>query len=208
MGHNSHRAWPRPVLGLVAAATALLSGCVSPTGTPTPTAGPVSTSATPVPAALKYTFARLPGCVAIQEAVRGLPRGTREENSTGGNSPDRSCTFRGANGDQSWVDLNIRVWESSENATGPQPGSKRAKDDFDRNATPRDEQASGLAIGAAARWLDPDSSKIGCRLEILDENAVLSVFHVSGKNDPVRGEQCRGRAADLAKQLHSAVQPR
>ncbi|MCK2242822.1 MULTISPECIES: hypothetical protein [unclassified Crossiella] len=208
MGHNSHRDWSRPVLGLVAAATAFVSGCVGPSGspTPTPTAGPATTSATPVPAALKYTFARLPGCVALQEAVRGLPRGERKEDSTGGNSPDRSCTFRGANGDQSWVDLNIRVWESSENATGPQPGSKRAKDDFVRNATPRDEQASGP--GAEARWLDPDSSKIGCRLEVLDENAVLTVFYVSGRNDPPRGEQCRGRATELAGQLYAAVQPR
>lgn len=37
---------------------------------------------------------------------------------------------------------------------------------------------------------------------------MLSVFFVSGKNDPPRGEQCRGRAAELAKQSYAAVQPR
>ncbi|AXB44781.1 hypothetical protein [Amycolatopsis albispora] len=92
-------------------------------------------------------------------------------------------------------------------AFGTEAGTERAKEDFRRRATPQDEQVSGLGFGAEARWLDPDGGEVGCRLMILDDNVVLSVFYVSGKNDPPRGEQCRTRATELATQLYSAIQP-
>ncbi|UJW32583.1 hypothetical protein L3Q67_01980 [Saccharothrix sp. AJ9571] len=201
------RTWRWAVFGLVIAA--LVGGCGRPSGPPQSRPAPLATTTSTTPAPpLKYNSAQLPNCATIHAEVPGLPPPERVNDSTdNGIAPGRSCTFRGIGDDESYADLSVAAWEYSENAYGPQPGNKRAKEDFNRRATPQDEQLSDLGIGAEARWSDPDGGRAGCRLAVLDDNAVISVFYVSGEKDPPRGEQCRARATDLATQLYTAIQP-
>ncbi|MCG8914575.1 hypothetical protein L6E12_02035 [Actinokineospora sp. PR83] len=201
MSRNPSNAW-RPVIGVVAAAMALVSGCgVEPIRTPA--FSPTTTSTTPPPAPVKYSPTGWKGCQEVQRKLGGdLPPPRPEDEQEGPGWSLRICSFQS---DAALVVLSIQYWETTEDITGTHPGAERAEEDFLGRGQAREED-SGLGLGSAARWKRDDTT--GCTLEILDGNAVVSVAG-SNPKDPAEGrtEQCRGRVRELAKQFHAAVQP-
>ncbi|MGW6935276.1 hypothetical protein ACWGE0_34810 [Lentzea sp. NPDC054927] len=64
-------------------------------------------------------------------------------------------------------------------------------------------QDTGVKIGSDARWQEKHST--ACGLEVLDENAVLTVIRTSDAT--IDEEQCRVAVRELAKKFFAAVQP-
>ncbi|SMD08475.1 hypothetical protein [Lentzea albidocapillata] len=187
------------------AVLALVAGCSAKRAeTPTfdPTSTPVSTPPTKPsgspPGSVKYTTEKLKSCLEIRQQVGAeLPASQPDDDQRlGSDSSARTCTFRA--GEQSIV-FNVRSWENTDNAAGVTSGPDHAKKYFgDRTASW--EQDSGVNIGSDARWRAAQAS--ACALEVLDENAVLTIMR-SG----TEGEQCRASVRELAKKFYAAVQP-
>lgn len=67
-----------------------------------------------------------------------------------------------------------------------------------------------VSLGSEARWPAPGmGAGDGCKLEVLDGNAVMIfTYDSSEKDSDPRSEQCRQGARDVAKKVHAAVHPR
>jgi hypothetical protein len=201
MSKNPFSTW-RPVIGVMAAAMVLVGGCtVEPI--PTPTFSLVTTSTTPPPTPVKYAATDWTSCPEIQQKLSGdLPPPLPEDKQEGFKWSLRICPFRS---DDSLVVLRIQYWETTEDITGVHHGAERAKKDFLEHQEAR-EKDSSLNLGSDVRWGRDDTT--GCTLEILDENAVVSVGSSDRKAvTDGKTELCRGPARELAKQFFAAVQP-
>jgi hypothetical protein len=207
MSSKPSRDWTKPVIGVLAT-VALISGCsagrvetptLGPTATPTST--PTMPPTEPPPGPVKYTTSELKSCPEIRQQVGGdLPSAQPDDNQKpGSNSSSRTCTFKTA--EQSVV-FSVRSWENTDDATGVESGAEHAKKWFTER-TESWEQDTGVKIGSDARWRTKSSA--ACALEVLDENAVLTVLRSS--NTALNDEQCRGSVRDLAKKFYAAVQP-
>lgn len=201
MSKNPLSAW-QSVISVMAVAMVLVGGCsVEPIQTPTFSSG--TTSTTPPPAPVKYSTTGWKRCQEIQQKLSGdLPPPLPEDKQEGPKWSLRICPFRS---DDSLVVLSIQYWETTEDITGVHPGAERAKKDFLERGQAR-EKDSSLNLGSDVRWKRDDTT--GCTLEILDENAVVSV---SSSNPEAltdgTTEKCRGPVRELAKQFYTAVQP-
>ncbi|NGY58554.1 hypothetical protein G7043_06350 [Lentzea sp. NEAU-D13] len=194
---------PRPIIALAITAMALAGGCtVKPVSTTTFSSAPTPTT-TPAPGPVKYASATFKTCLEIQQKVPGLPSPLASEPLRGDDRFSLTCTFTTSeNDDIPMITLEVELYENLRDSSG----AERAKSGF--NATPMGEtKDSSLHLGSEARWADPGSGP-GCRLNVLDENAVLMTRYnnVGKKLDP-RSEECRRLASDVVKQFYAAIQP-
>lgn len=207
MSSKPPHGWTTPIIGTVATVM-LISGCSAervnpPTfgSTTTPTATPTTPSTGPSPGPAKYTTAELKTCQEIkQRAGDDLPSPQPDDNQkAGSNSSSRTCTFKTA--EQSIV-FSVRFWENTDDATGVKSGAEHATTWFTER-TKSWQQDGSVKLGSGGRWRD--RSAAGCALEVLDENAVLTVLRSS--NTTVNDEQCRDSVRELAKKFYAAAQP-
>lgn len=198
----------RPLVCVMAAAMVVVGGCSAkrvetPTfgSTPTVTTTPFPSVPTGPVAPAKYTKATLKSCLDIKQEVGGdLPSAEPgKDQDLGSHSSSRSCTFRAP---EHSVVLSIRSWSNTDDATGVRAGAEYAGKDF--NERSKDwEKASGVNLGSDARWRAKHPT--ACGLEVLDENAVLTVIRNS--ETAIDEEQCRTAVRELAKKFFAAVQP-
>jgi len=202
MSTKPHRTPNRPITILMTTVMVLAGGCgVEPIQRPTFSSS--TTSTTPPPTPVKYSATDWKSCPEVQQKLSGdLPPPQREDKQEGFKRSLRTCSFRS---DDTVVVLSIQYWETTEDIIGVHPGAERAKKDFLEREQGREKDRS-LNVGSDVRWRQGDTTD--CTLEILDENAVVSV----GSSDPKafsegNAEQCRGPARELAKQFYAAIQP-
>ncbi|NKE55579.1 hypothetical protein FXN61_01555 [Lentzea sp. PSKA42] len=198
----------RPVICMMATAMVLVGGC-SAKRVETPTFGPTPTViTTPFPsvptgpvAPAKYTKAALKSCLDIKQEMGGdlPPPEPEKDQDLGSRSSSRSCIFRAP---EHSVVLGIQSWSNTDDATGIRAGPDYAAKDFAEHSKTW-EKASGVNLGSDARWRAKHPT--ACGLEVLDENAVLSVIRNS--STAIDEEQCRGSVRELAQKFYAAVQP-
>ncbi|MDX8032427.1 hypothetical protein SK803_19605 [Lentzea sp. BCCO 10_0856] len=194
---------PRRIIGVTITTMALAGGC---TATPVPTVtfstAPVSTT-TPAPGPVKYASASFRSCPEIQQKVPGLPPALKAEPTLGSGEFGLTCTFTASKNDGTpMITLDVILYENQQNSSG----AERAKLAFTNGAQAGGVKDTGVHPGSEARWPDAGVAA-SCRLEFLDENAVMVTWYNSGKKQDPRSEECRRGARDVAKQLFDAVQP-
>lgn len=188
---------------LAAAAMVLAGGCSVPTVQQYPT----STSSSAPQPTLKYDVDAFTTCADIQQKAPDLPPLLAPEVSKSATRLVSTCEFTTSTGTGPYITFQVQAFGNEENSAGLHSGTELAKTAFNAPSSSGAEKDTKINLGSAARWPDRGVG-VGCRLEVLDENAVMVFTYSSGKkNDNPRSEQCRESARDVTKKIFAAVQP-
>lgn len=196
MSTKSHQTPDRLVVALTAAALVLAGGCSVPTVQQYPT----STANSAPPPALKYGLDAFATCAEIQQEAPDLPPPLAPQVSRSATRLVSTCEFTASAGTGPFVTFQVQAFGNEADSSG----TELAKTAFTAPSPSGAEKDTGIDIGAEARWPDRGAG-VGCTLEVLDENAVMTFTYSSAKNDDAR---CRESARDVTKKIYAAVQPR
>jgi hypothetical protein len=203
MSTKPHRTPNRPVVVLATAAVVLASGCSVPTVQQYPT----STSSSAPQPTLKYSLDAFTTCAEIQQKAPDLPPPLAPEVSKSAARLVSTCEFTTSAGGGPYITFQVQAFGNEENSTGFHSGTELAKTAFNSTVLSGAEKDTKVNLGSDVRWPDPGVGA-SCRLEVLDENAVMMFTYNSGKKDNnPRSEQCRESARDVTKKVFAAVQP-
>ncbi|MFI6097793.1 hypothetical protein ACIA8G_19720 [Lentzea sp. NPDC051213] len=188
---------------LTTAAVVLASGCSAPTVQQYPT----SPSSSAPQTTLKYNLDTFTTCAEIQQKVPDLPPPLAPQVSKSAARLVSTCEFTTSAGGPH-ITFQVQAFGNEETSTGFHSGTELAKTAFTSTVPSGTEKDTEVDLGSEARWPDLGAGA-GCRLEVLDDNAVMLFTYVSGKKDNApRSEQCRESARDVSKKLFAAVQPK
>ncbi|XVS67973.1 hypothetical protein ACQPYE_18585 [Actinosynnema sp. CA-299493] len=177
------------------------AGCGAEPGPPTTSGSGTTTNSSPASEPVKYAFDAFKSCPEIRQEVGDLPPPLPAEPLEAADRYSLTCTFTTSKNNQPLITFQVELYGDHEGV----PGADRAASGF--SLGPAGAEATDVDLGSAARWADR-STGASCRLEFLDENAVMITSYHSGATalDP-RSEECRRGARDFAKRIHDAVQP-
>lgn len=184
-------------------AMVLVGGCSVPTVEQYQTS---TSSSAPAPT-LKYNLDVFTTCAEIQLKAPDLPPPLAPQVSKSATRLVSTCEFTTSTGTGPYVTFQVQAFGNEEDPTGFHSGTELAKTAFNAPSPSAAEKEIKMKLGSEARWPDRDVG-IGCKLEVLDENALMMFTYSSGRKDnDARSEQCRESARDVAKKIFAAVQP-
>ncbi|GAA3676566.1 hypothetical protein GCM10022267_74290 [Lentzea roselyniae] len=203
MNTKPHCTLDRPVVVLATAAMVLVGGCSVPTVQQYPT----STSSSAPRPTLKYSLDAFTTCVEIQQKVPDLPLPLAPQVSKSATRFVSTCEFTTSTGTGPYITFQAQAFGNEEDSVGFHSGAELAKTAFGAPSSSGTEKETKINLGSEARWPDRGVG-VGCKLEVLDENAVMMFTYSSGKKDnDARSEQCRESAREVTRKIFAAVQP-
>lgn len=194
----------RPFVVLACAAMMLIVGCsAEPVSVPTFSA---SASSGPPPGPGKYVLATFRTCEEIQRKEPELPPAPVEsERGVGANQFTQECEFTNKKIEGAYFTFRVVLYENTQDQHGFHSGADVARTAFINTSQSGAEKDVSVNIGADVRWVI-SSPDVLCKLEVLDENAILLItYQEKGSNS--RSEHCRQGARDVARKIFAAVQP-
>lgn len=191
----------RLLIALVLVGQAVTAGCGAEPGTATASGSGTTTSSSPLPEPVKYALDAFKSCPEIRQEVADLPPPLAAEPLEAADRYSLTCTFTTSKNKEPLITFQVELYGDHQGVSG----AERAESGFSLGLA--GAEAADVNLGSAARWADR-STGASCRLEFLDENAVMITSYHSGATalDP-RSEECRRGARDVAKRIHDAVQP-
>ncbi|MET9227472.1 hypothetical protein [Lentzea sp. NPDC003310] len=199
MSTKPHRTRNRLVVALATAAIVMAGGCSVPSVQQYPT--PTSDSAPPP--TLKYRLDAFATCAEIQRKAPDLPPPLAPQVSRSATRLVSTCEFTASAGAGPFITFQVQAFGNEEDSAG----AELAKTAFTAPSSSGAEKDTRLNLGSEARWPDR-AGGAGCKLEVLDENAVMTFTYSSGENDDdPRSELCRESARDVTRKVFDAVQP-
>ncbi|GGU26573.1 hypothetical protein [Lentzea flava] len=204
MRTKPHRTPKRPFVVLASVAMMIVAGCsAEPVAVPTFSA---STSSSSAPGPAKYASATFRTCEEIQQKEPELPPAPVEsERGEGANQFTQECEFTNRKVEGVYFTFRVILYETKQDGYGFHSAAEVARTAFGNTSNSETEKDVSVNIGSEARWVTPRPDVL-CRLEVLDENAILSIaYQEKGSNS--HSEHCRQGARDVARKIYAAVQP-
>lgn len=156
---------------------------------------------------LKYSLDAFTTCVEIQQKAPDLPPPLTPQVSKSATRLVNTREFTNSPGTGPYITFQAQAFGDEKDSTGFHSGTELAKTAFTALSTSGAEKETKINVGSEARWPDRGVN-VDCKLEVLDENAVMTFTYSSGKkDDDARSEQCREGAREVARKIFAAVQP-